>query len=484
MISANVHAGTVSLSDAQHVALNFFKVTTNANATLTATLKYTKTGANNTADFYVFDISPAMGFVIVAGDDNVIPILGYSTKGNFHTDFNRIGLNHWINKTSANIHLALQHNAMADARIQGQWTTYRQGQNPFVLRSSTVSPLCTTTWDQENTNNFPPPYIYNLFCPFNAVDTQRCLTGCVATSMAQIMKYWNYPATGMGSYTYIDDTLHGYSANYGTLSSNFAAHSYQWQLMPTMLTGSEPLAQDSAVDQLMYDCAVSVGMDFGDDNQGGSGAEALLVNELQFGDSICSQYAFVKYFSYNADTIQGILQSNYNDSTWTLVIEHDLNMGRPILYEGNDSTQGGHAWVCDGYDASNNLHMNWGWSGFDDGYFAVNNLTTSGNYNPILNDAALIGILPKSVTAGVTSVGEEISFNMYPNPAASQVILITTEINGSTWAVKNIMGQALISKNVESAQTRLDLSSLAAGVYFVELRAGEKTSVKKLVISK
>ncbi len=219
------------------------------------------------------------------------------------------------------------------------------------------------------------------------------------------MKYWNYPAVGKGSFSYADTYNNGYSNNYGTLSTNFAAHTYRWSQMPSVLTGDEPATQDTAVDVLMYDCAVSVGMDFGDDNEDGSGANALLAEELAYGDSFCSQYALVKYFSYNADSINGVFEDSFTASAWTALIERELNAGRPVLYEGNDDAQdtSGHAWVCDGYDIDDNLHMNWGWSGFDNGYFAINNLTTSGDFNPVNQDDALIGILPKYPLAPITN---------------------------------------------------------------------------------
>ena len=406
-----IFAATVAVTQAQQIALNFYKVKGQATGSHTqpaAHLVYTKTDITGKALFYVFDMNPAVGFVIIAADDNVIPVLGYSFESRFRSDFSKTGLSNWMGKTAANIQLALQNHALADSRITRQWASLSMGQNIATEKNTIVNPLCITTWDQEY-GGTPPPFTYNLLCPWNSTDHQRCLTGCVATAQAQIMKYWNYPATGKGSFTYVDDTLNGYSNNYGTLTSNFAAHTYHWPLMPPILTGSEPLAQDSAVDVLMYDCCVSVGMDFGDDNQGGSGAEGLLDIEVQYGDSACSQYALVNYFSYNADTIKGIQEANFNAATWTAAIERDLNMGRPILYEGDDATQGGHAWVCDGYDANNLLHMNWGWSGFDNGYFAINNLTTSGNFNPVQNDAALIGILPKYPRAPLTDFGASIT---------------------------------------------------------------------------
>ncbi len=400
------YAGIVNVQDAQNVALNFFKITTSNPASHTpiaATLKYTQTNAANSVNFYVFDISPMKGFVIVAANDNVIPILGYSTESGFNANFRKTGVANWANKTTTNIDLALQNNALADERINKQWAAYRQGQNLGVEKNIIVGPLCTTTWDQENDINNPPPFLYNLYCPYNVADTQRCLTGCVATAQAQVMKYWNYPAQGMGSYSYNDAVSNNYSFNYGIQSSNFAAHTYQWSLMTPVLTGEEPGAQDSAVALLMYDCAVSVGMDFGDDNQDGSAAFAVLSEVLP--DSDCSQYALVKYFSYNPDSIRGILESSYSSSSWTNLMKNELNLGRPILYGGEDATAGGHEWVCDGYDANNNLHMNWGWGGLDNGFFAINNLTTTGTgtFNPVLNDDAVIGIVPKYPKAPISN---------------------------------------------------------------------------------
>ena len=484
--SASLYAGPVSVSDAQNVALNFFKVTTNASTAPTANLVYTKTGTNNSVSFYVFDFSPSKGFVIVAGDDNVIPVLGYSTESNFRPNFTHTGVNDWVNQTSANIQLALQHNVVADTRIQGQWAAYRQGQSPQTQRSgSAAGPLCVTEWDQENDISSPPPFIYNLFCPYNSVDSQRCLTGCVATAQAQIMKYWNYPAQGMGSFSYVDDTLNGYSANYGTQSSDFAAHTYQWTSMPNMLTDATSGAQDTAVAMLMYDCAVSVGMDFGDDNQDGSGANGLIAEEIIYGDSFSSQYALVKYFDYDPDTIKGVFRSSYSDSAWIALMEHETDMGRPVLYEGNDATQGGHAWVCDGYNTSDYLHMNWGWSGYSDGYFAITNLTTPGNFNPIQQNDALIGIMPRVISTGVKTLSNDLSFNVFPNPANTQVMLQTNEtVSGATWEFKNLVGQSILSGNITGPQTHVNVGGLASGMYLVEIRSGEKSLVKKLVISR
>jgi hypothetical protein len=489
LFSFSSHAGTIALSDAQNVALNFFKVTTNTGIPITANLVYTKTGNDNAANFYVFNISPLTGFVIVAGDDNVMPILAYSTESSFHTNFKHVGLNDWVNTTSAHINLALQHNTVADARIRNQWSAYRLGQNPNAQRSGGAGPLCVTRWDQEmDTTTSPPPFLYNLFCPWNAVDNQRALTGCVATAMAQVMKFWNYPAVGTGSFTYVDDPMHGYSNDYGTQSSDFAAHTYQWQLMPTELLDSTSYVEDTAVGVLMYDCAVSVGMDFGDDNQEGSGANALLSEELIYGDSFCSQTALVWYFGYDPDSLSGIYRANYSDSTWLAVLENEINIGRPFIYEGNDTMNadsGGHAWVCDGYDANNKLHMNWGWGGYANGYFAISDFTTAGPFDPVAGNDALIGIKPKVYPAGFNSLHNTTSFKVYPNPASNDLVIQTSgNTYGPTWEFKNIVGQTVINGNIDGPQTHVSTAGLASGVYFVVLIDGGNTMVNKLVISR
>jgi len=140
---------------------------------------------------------------------------------------------------------------------------------------------------------------------------------------------------------------------------------------------------------LMYDCGVGVQMSYSDTS---SGAYIITGD-----DPVCAQSAFVQYFGYNNDSIQGLYRQNYSDKNWTAILENELNNKRPFLYAGSGN-QGSHAWVCDGYNASGYFHMNWGWAGYEDGYFSLDALNPDGI--PLNSDEeALIGIEPSHAVA-------------------------------------------------------------------------------------
>lgn len=229
-------------------------------------------------------------------------------------------------------------------------------------------PLMTTKWNQS-------PY-YNALCPANSV------TGCVATAMAQIMKYWNYPAKGTGFHSYNHPT-------YGTLSANFGGTTYQWSSMPNTVNSA-----NNAVATLMYHCGVSVNMDYSPQSSG-----AYVIQDSPTPQA-CSEYALKTYFGYRS-TLQGVQRNNYNQTQWINLLKIELNAGRPVLYAGFGSG-GGHAFVCDGYDNNNFFHFNWGWGGSSDGYFQTSALNPgslgtgggSGGFNS--DQQVVIGIQPPS----------------------------------------------------------------------------------------
>ncbi len=298
--------------------------------------KYSKVKAqttDSTGYFYVYNIGNNQGFVIVSGDDATKSILAYSDETSFPTSNIPANLQYWLDFYKTEIKYA-QQTAISTTSVE----------NSTLSNSGTVlvQPLLANTkWDQTAP--------YNLFCPFSSADNERSLTGCVATSMAQIMKHNQWPTTGTGSYSYTDGTN-------GTLTANFGNTTYDWASMSDNYGSvSTTLKQDSAVAKLMYHCGVSVSM-----NYSPSGSSATV------GDAAI---ALKNYFGYDTD-LNIYIRDFYTSTEWKNMIKAELNASRLVLYGGNTGTYG-HAFVCDGYDSNDLFHINWGWSGYYNGYFEL-----------------------------------------------------------------------------------------------------------------
>lgn len=325
------------------------------------------TAKGQTNFFYVFNNSTD-GFVIVAADDNVIPILGYSTEGKFDTNNIPINTKEWFENYNNQIKYVIAHNIPTSQKIKTEWANYI---NNVVINNKTtsVNPLLTTKWDQS-------PY-YNDACPYDTDIAKKSVTGCAATAMAQIMKYWNYPEKGTGFYSYDHK-------KYGTISSNFNEHSYNWGNMPNAVNST-----NSAVAQLNYDAGVSLSMDYSPDESG------ALIRSKQDPTMFSFDYALKNYFDYKS-TLDTKDRKNYTGEGWLNLLKTELDASRPVLYLGLGT--GGHAFVCDGYDNNNLLHFNWGWGGQADGYFVVDQLNPGG-YNFSDEQYAVIGVEPKTPPA-------------------------------------------------------------------------------------
>jgi hypothetical protein len=304
--------------------------------------------------FYVFNSVSSRGFVIVAGDDKVIPVLGYSDQKSFDHDNIPAHVAAWLDGYKNQVKYAIDNDLSSTDEIRAEWQTLSTNSSPGIMKSgSSVSPLLQTTWDQS-------PY-YNALCPYDNQYNERTVTGCVATAMAQVLKFWNYPATGSGFHSYN-------SNNYGTLSADFGSTTYQWGSMPNSVSGP-----NDAVATLMYQCGISVDMNYGVGSQGGSGAYVI---SSQSPVTHCSEYALKTYFGYPS-TLQGLDRSAYSESQWVSLLKTELDASRPVIYAGF-GTGGGHCFVCDGYDQNDYFHFNWGWSGYYDGYFSINALDPGG----------------------------------------------------------------------------------------------------------
>lgn len=377
-----VWAKTIDQATAAKVAQTFWRQVANSNVPL-LDVSYRA----NFTQIYLFEAADQQGFVFVAADDIAYPILGYSTTSNVGEKLS-LEVTYWLDCLEGEILWGLRHGLTASDKISAQWhqLTFGDGlAEPFV---TAVSPLCSTTWNQS-------PY-YNALCPQdNSAYGGICPSGCVATAMAQIMKKWNHPTSGIGS--------HSYTSNYGNHSANFAATTYAWSSMPNSLSSSSSGTQVNAVATLMYHCGVAVEMNYGPN---GSSAPSL-----SNGSSTArsAENAFVRYFNYK-NTAHGIYRNGKSPTEWANILKSDLDSGRPVFYTGRD-VGGGHAFVCDGYNNSNYFHFNWGWGGSCDGYYPLNALnpstsgaggTASGTYN--LNQDIIVGIQPNTSTTTTVSV--------------------------------------------------------------------------------
>lgn len=366
------HANTVNLFTAQTAAGNFYVHNFNTS-TPTLSLVYTAMATDGTPLYYVFNVNGNNGFVIVSAEDATQPVLAYSSKGQFVLPSDNNNVAWWLGCRGKEIEAARAKGLKATTDIKTQWSNCINNTFPDnkTNRIASVSPLLGSTWNQA-------PY-YNAWCPGGSV------TGCVATAMAQIMRFWQYPSHGHGYSAYWDESQYGFQRNYGHLYADYDTSHYNWASMPLNLSSN-----NDEVAELMYDCGVSVCMDYSP-----SGSGAWVIN----GDyPVSSQNSYVKYFGYNPKTIQGVYKNNYTNPAWVSLIENELNNGRPVQYVGNDSVNNaGHTWVCDGYDASNNFHMNWGWGGADNGYYSPTALSVAG-YNFNWWDEAVIGIEPEPVS--------------------------------------------------------------------------------------
>lgn len=465
LFTAITNAKPVTPATAATVAGNYYGQLYNTDAQ-TLTLTYTEYDANGQPVYYVYNVGTENGFVIVSAEDAGSPIIGSSNTGHYviPTAANNVG--YWMNRRKKEIIAMRAANLQATTEVTAEWNGYINNTKNTHQAMSSVSPLLginntAITWDQS-------PY-YNADCPGGSV------TGCVATAMAQIMKYWSYPSVGLGQWCYYDDQAHGYSENYGQLCATFDTSNYVWSEMPYKVTS--PNAQ---VAKLMYDCGVSVDMDY---TPTGSGAFVL-----SYHNSPSAQTSYVTYFNYNPSTIQGALEARYSASAWISLLENELNNKRPVQYQGTDSVYGGHSWVCDGYNNSNQLHMNWGWNGSDDGYYNATDLAPSNSgYNFSDEDVgALIGIEPP---AGVLSVDQVAAANpsvkLYPNPSNGLFHVDLENVTGNPQIiVYNVLGQPVYSAKLTSIQNNLNLGNQPKGVYIYRVinENGNPISTGRLVI--
>ncbi len=344
-------AAPVSPADAIKVGVNFWNTYRPQDVKPVSTL--TLNTLAGYSHLYILENTDADGFVILAADDCVQPVLAYAFDAPF-PELLHPSLAYWLRGYEAQIAEAVETHYVPTAVVTNEWSTFLRGmKSPTPLTYTSVPALMHTRWNQSDP--------YNKLCPYDTVHGGRAVVGCVATAIAQIMKYWNYPTFGQGSHSYEHYSMWHYGFSLGTISADFANTTYHWNLMPNSLNMSSFTINQDAVALISFHCGVAVDMMYGLSSEGGSGAYShkLLT-------------ALPQYFKYD-ESLSAAYRYYYTDSAWSALLDEELAVGQPIYYTGSDST-GGHAFVLDGSDLDGRYHFNWGWGGYGDGFYALNNL--------------------------------------------------------------------------------------------------------------
>lgn len=340
----SLQAKPVDAEKAKALGLKFMRTNTEVKSA-TATLTYTAFADNGQAAFYVFAMQPK-GFVIVSADDRAKPILGYSTESNFTPQLPD-GLMTFFENYKAGFSQMFANNDERPAEAIADWTSLEAtGRLAASKTDRSVEPLLASIWNQTD--------LYNNMAPEDptSVYSGHCKSGCVANAMSQVMRYWEWPRHGQGGHGYDASSYYG---NYGWQEANFEDATYRFELMPDFLDFASPQYEVDATALLEYHAGVSVDMGYGP-NASGAYSEDV-------------PGAMLDYFRYSSDMD---LRSKPNGSSnqWKNALRSNLDAGMPFYY-ASSGPDGGHAYVLDGYDNNDMFHLNWGWAGFDNGYYDI-----------------------------------------------------------------------------------------------------------------
>ena len=288
--------------------------------------------------FYVFNIGEH-SFVIIAGDDAHRPVIGYSDQSAFDAANIPPALVYYLDGV-AECMLRLRH-AVATPEVAAEWNSVLQHGRLIPRHSRGTGYFCQTQWNQT--------YPYNYCCPEDPAGSGgHAIVGCLATAMSQLMRFWAYPAQGIGDHCY-------YHSDYGQICADFGNTTYDWDNMPNVLDNNSTEAEKLATGTLCFHCGVTIDMGYGPDGSGGASGPIPGVMHT--------------YFNY-CDAIVQLRRNDFETETWKAMVREQFDMGWPMYYGGCDNG-GCHAFVCDGYDDNDMFHFNLGWGGGSDGWYLI-----------------------------------------------------------------------------------------------------------------
>lgn len=368
--------------------------------------------------YYVFNAESNGGFVVVAGDDRMPDILGYAEKGNFNTT-----------KIPTNVKWLMDYYAKIAQSLKG--SKEAKATRRAATERAEVLPLMKTTWDQGDP--------YNLHCP--EIEGNKALTGCVATAMAQVINFLQWPLTEVKDIpTYQTSTTN-------TKVAALPAKKFNWYNMT-----------EDEIAWLMRYCGQSVLMNYSTSESGAAPSNI--------------PSALSSFFGFSKNT-RLVVHQDIDDAKWEEMMYNEVNLGRPVIYSGFQGTSG-HSFVLHGYKEGKFM-VNWGWGGDFDGYFTLTNLAPNEFLNWAQDQNAVIGIQPVSEEDAINekeALASEVVINVKQAGTLSEYIseekkstyrklTLTGEINGTDiHLIREMCGKEMIDGNLQE----LDLS----GVKIVE----------------
>lgn len=304
----------------------------------------------------IFNFEPA-GFIVISAEYNTEPVLGYGFDSNFNFKDAPAELLFLLDEYKSEIETINEMGLKADVEINNKWKNYSSLEYASLKSYSPDSFLLKTYWAQD--------YNFNKECPLDPNTNERCLVGCTAVALGQILYYWGCMVDPQSSNTYTPPNFTN------SLTVNFGNQNYNWEAMH-LWSGDDDNAE------LLFHCGVAIEVAYTDSSTSGSNSGV--------------EYALENYFGFETD---GLLnKSSYTSSTWISLLKNDINSGRPVYYCGDNGSTIAHAWIVDGYKTNNEFHCNWGkTAGYYNGWFLLTELTPgSSNYNS--NQRAIMGIQP------------------------------------------------------------------------------------------
>ena len=291
--------------------------------------------------FYIFNAEEG-GFVIISGDDRTVPVIGYSEKGQLLQDDMPDNLRNWLDGYAEQLQ-AIENGEATPALPRSAKVTRGVSAKPAI------APLIKTTWNQSGPYSLLTP-TYTHTNNNNEVVSDPTVTGCVATALAQVMNYYQWPASCPALEGYTTSTL-------GLNVEALLATTFNWSLMKNSYSDSETGEEAYEVSKLMRYIGQAIHMNYNLGENGGSAGSAdmnVMINTFGYSKHVYSES-----------------RGNYTTAEWEDMLYRELAAGRPVLYDGAANTGTGHQFICDGYDGNGLFHINWGWGSYQDNYFVI-----------------------------------------------------------------------------------------------------------------